>query len=78
MSGFGVLCWVITGAAFIDALRRPGSDWVEADRRRAFWVVMIVLLNVFGAAAYALLVLPRMARRKSSVDSAFTKGAGTS
>ena len=77
MSGLAVLCWVLTGAAFIDAVRRPGSDWVDADRRRAFWIVMIAMLNVFGAIAYALLVLPRMTGRKASVDSGFTKGAGT-
>ncbi|MFI4991566.1 MAG: PLDc N-terminal domain-containing protein [Solirubrobacterales bacterium] len=62
----GVLLIVVAAVAFLDAVRRPPSQWIEADRNRAFWLVMIVLMNVIGVVAYLIAVVPR-----------FPRGAGT-
>jgi hypothetical protein len=72
MSPLIVSIYAITAIAFIDALRRSSSEWLGADRNRAFWLIMIVFLNVLGALAYALFVLPCFAG-KPQVDDEFRK-----
>jgi hypothetical protein len=72
MSALLVLFWVVTGAAFLDVCRRSSVEWVEADRNRAFWLVMLVVLNIVGAVFYLLLVVPQFPREQQ-VDSAFLK-----
>jgi Phospholipase_D-nuclease N-terminal len=69
----GFLCVLIAVVAFIDACRRPASQWAQADRNRAFWLTMIVLLNVIGVAAYLIGVLPRFQSGSSSTDAELLK-----
>lgn len=74
MSALLVLFWVVTGAAFLDACRRSSVEWVAADRNRAFWLVMLVVLNIVGAVFYLLLVVSQFPREQQ-VDSAFLKSS---
>jgi predicted PurR-regulated permease PerM len=74
MSALLVFFWVVTGAAFLDVCRRPSVEWVAADRNRAFWLVMLVVLNIVGAVFYLLLVVPQFPREQQ-VDSAFLKSS---
>jgi hypothetical protein len=67
------VCWMVTIVAFIDAIRRPASDWASADRNRAFWLVMLVFLNAIAAVCYALFIVPRFSRAAANIDSAFLK-----
>jgi Phospholipase_D-nuclease N-terminal len=69
----GVLLILAAGAAFIDAVRRPASQWVEADRNKAFWLTMIVILNVVGVVAYVITVVPRFPRGAGSTDTELLK-----
>jgi len=69
----GVLLILVAAVAFIDAVRRPASQWVEADRNRPFWLTMIVVLNVIGVVAYALAVVPRFPRGAGSTDAELLK-----
>ena len=75
----GILLLLAAAAAFIDAVRRPASHWVEADRNKAFWLTMIILLNVLGVLAYIVAVLPLFPRGEGSTDAQLMKpprGAG--
>jgi hypothetical protein len=69
------VCWLVTLAAVVDAVRRSSSQWVEADRNKSFWITIIVLTNVIGSTIYAAFVLPRFARASSgsSTNQAFLK-----
>ena len=75
MTGLVILLYATAVLAFIDAVRRPTSEWVEADRNKAFWLVMLVILNVLGALMYTLFILPRFPRGQSQVENAFLKGS---
>jgi hypothetical protein len=72
MSATLAFFFLATGAAFLDGCRRSSIEWVEADRNRAFWLTMIVVLNVVGAVFYLLLVVPQFSRQQQ-VDSTFLK-----
>lgn len=67
-----VVCYLITIAAVIDAVRRPSYAWVEADRNRAYWVSGLVFgllflpVGILLAIAYAVGVLPRMTESAGS------------
>ncbi len=74
MSAVLVLCWAVTGVAFLDVCRHSSVEWVEADRNRAFWLVMLVVLNIVGVVFYLVLVVPRFPRGQQ-VDSAFLKSS---
>jgi hypothetical protein len=73
MNAIVALCWTITIVAFIDAIRRPASDWASADRNRAFWLVILLFLNALAAVCYAIFVVPRFSRAAANIDSAFLK-----
>jgi beta-lactamase regulating signal transducer with metallopeptidase domain len=73
MSAILVLLYAAALIAFVDALRRPASQWVQADRNKTFWLMMLVLLNVLVAPLYALFVVPRFTRGQSDLDAAFLK-----
>jgi hypothetical protein len=75
MTPLTLLFFAAMGLAFIDAARRPASQWLLADRNRAFWLVLIVFLNIFGACLYALFVFPRFPRGSADVDATLLKSA---
>jgi hypothetical protein len=66
MSPLVVVCYGVTAVAFVDALRRSPSEWLEADRNKAFWLVMLVFLNVLGALAYVLFVVTRFSGSRAT------------
>ncbi len=74
MSAIGVLLCVGAVIAFIDALRRSPSEWIEADRNRGYWLITLVLFSVFAAPFYALFVLPRFPHRQQ-IDGSFLKNS---
>jgi len=69
----GVLLILVAGGAFVDAVRRPASQWIEADRNKAFWLTMIVILNVIGVAVYVIAVVPRFPRGPGSTNAELLK-----
>lgn len=69
----GILLLLTAAAAFIDAVRRPASHWVEADRNKAFWLTMIIMLNVLGVLAYMVAVWPLFPRGAGSTDAQLMK-----
>jgi hypothetical protein len=49
--------------AALDAIRRPSSAWVAADRDKGWWVTGLICFSWFGvvtAPLYALVLLPRL------------------
>jgi|ERR1035441_1433426 hypothetical protein len=76
MSGLSVLCIILSAAAFVDAVRRPASQWVQADRNKGFWLTMIVLLNILGVVAYVVGVVPRLGRGTGASDARLLKSPG--
>jgi hypothetical protein len=67
----------IAALAFVDGVRRPASQWLEADRNRGYWLTAIVLLNVVGALLYLVFVLPRFPAGSSAGGEMFLKGTTT-
>lgn len=47
----GVLLWLW---ALVDVLRRPRAEWERIGQSQILWAVVVVVLNVFGALAYAV------------------------
>lgn len=57
-----VIGWLWFGVGVlgvVDAFRHSVSDWVFADRQRAFWVIFMLLLGPILVAIYAVAVRPR-------------------
>ena len=71
MNPITVLFLAIAAAGVIDAARRPASQWVAADRNRAFWIVMMVFLNILGVVAYVIAVVPRFSGGADVSDQSF-------
>jgi hypothetical protein len=71
----GALLIVTAAAALVDAVRRPASHWIEVDRNKAFWLTMIILLNVVGVAAYLIGVVPRFPRGAGRTDAELMKSS---
>jgi hypothetical protein len=72
----GLLLILAAAAACVDAVRRPASQWVEADRNKAFWLTMIIILNVVGALAYVIAVVPRFPRGAGATPAELLKPSG--
>jgi hypothetical protein len=73
MSPISIVMLLIAFVAIIDAARRPAVAWVEADRKRSFWIVMMALFNVLFVVPYVLFVVPRFPRGGSTTDDTFLK-----
>ncbi len=73
MSPLTIVFLLVALGGVIDAARRPAVAWVEADRNRGFWIIMMVFFNVLGVVPYALFVVPRFPRGGSTTDDAFLK-----
>lgn len=46
--------------ALIDAIRRPRSQWQQADQNKTLYVVVIIVLGWFGAMLYAMIPWPQL------------------
>lgn len=58
-----------------DAARRPASVWAAADRRKGFWVTLLVLFGIVMFIPYLIGVLPRLIEAGRTVGtSPFAKG----
>jgi hypothetical protein len=69
------MMWVLTAiglVAVVDMVRRPESDWSEADRDKWTWVVLGVLLAPIIWLAYLVFVMPRFPR-VSTIETKFLK-----
>jgi|GEM_PF-4927500 len=66
-----LLGWV----AAADCLRRPAWQWRNADRNRAFWVVLLIMLGPILVLPYAFICLPPLsgAAREGAGDDTFVK-----
>jgi hypothetical protein len=68
--------------AIVDGMRRPESEWLAADRDRAWWMGIIGMLGlcglgILGLVAYGAGVLPRLGRATGQrSDDAFRKRDG--
>lgn len=58
------LVWLASAIAAIDAIRRPKTAWVAADRNRGFWISALVMSavllfpSVIFLPGYLFVVLP--------------------
>jgi uncharacterized protein (DUF486 family) len=72
------ISWIIlifNLALAADAARRPASVWAAADRKKAFWVVLLAFFGVFMVIPYLIAVLPRLVEAGRTVGtSPFEKG----
>ncbi|MCD9153494.1 PLDc N-terminal domain-containing protein [Aeromicrobium duanguangcaii] len=50
------------GAAFVDAVRQPGSQWARANQNQLLWVLVIVLAGIVGAILYFVIARPALRR----------------
>lgn len=59
-----ILLWVLpTALAAGHALSTPQSKWVASDQSQVVWVVVILLVPLFGALLYFLVARPRLDSR---------------
>jgi hypothetical protein len=58
-----------------DAARRPASVWAAADRRKGFWVTLLLLFGLVMFIPYLIGVLPRLIEAgRTAGTSPFAKG----
>ena len=48
--------------ALVDAATRPDSLWSTIDQTKLVWVVIILLVPVFGALLYLMAIRPKFPR----------------
>ena len=75
MAAVGWLWWLIGLGFAVDALRRPGEEWLEADRQKGYWVALLAIFSVFAVVPYVIGVLPRLVRASgASAGARFRRG----
>jgi H+/Cl- antiporter ClcA len=62
--------WIGTIAGIIDALVHPASAWAQADRNKAFWIILMLFLGLVAVLIYLLTIRPRFA---GAADNPFRK-----
>jgi hypothetical protein len=75
MSAIGWIIVIFDLALAADAARRPASVWATADRRKAYWVVLLALFGLVMVIPYLVGVLPRLMQASRTLGtSPFEKG----
>ena len=72
MSVLSYLFFIAGTIGAIDAARRPPSEWIAVDHKKANWIVLMVVFNVFGLVPYVLFIRPKLAQA-SPTQTAFLK-----
>ena len=60
---FGALLVMVW--ATLEAAMTPGRVWDAADQEKIVWVLVILLLPLFGAVAYFVAVRPKLRAHKN-------------
>ena len=66
MQAVSVIFWLGGLVGIIDAAIHPASAWAQADRRKPFWIILMVFTGSIGALVYIFAVRSRFNRARTS------------